>query len=193
MKHCLARKIVNEQQKKKLDFPIGIEPMSKAEADAEVERFFATLEEQLKGVPEAEIERGAKKVHDFIQGKINWAELFSFTPEMLFQIAEYGFTQFKTGRYEDAERVEVPDYGHRLPDEIAKYTLHGVYDEEHEHTSFIQGAGHGGSHPHLMHEFVSAILEGRESSVDAENWTMAGICAHESAMRGGERITIPSP
>ncbi|MCK4516711.1 MAG: hypothetical protein KAU31_15730, partial [Spirochaetaceae bacterium] len=98
--------------------------------------------------------------------------------------------------FEDAERVEVPDYGHRLPDEIAKYTLHGVYDEEHEHTSFIQGAGHGGSHPHLVHEFVSAVLEGRESAVDAEtaaNWTMAGICAHESAMRGGERITIPSP
>jgi predicted dehydrogenase len=98
--------------------------------------------------------------------------------------------------FEDAERVEVPDYGHRLPDEIAKYTVHGVYDDENEHTSFIQGAGHGGSHPHLAHEFVSAILEGRESAVDAEtaaNWTMAGICAHESAMRGGERIMIPSP
>jgi predicted dehydrogenase len=98
--------------------------------------------------------------------------------------------------FEDAERVEVPDYGSRLPDEIAKYTLHGVYDEEHEHTSFIQGAGHGGSHPHMAHEFVRAIVEGRESWVDAEtaaNWTMAGICAHESAIKGGERVTIPQP
>jgi predicted dehydrogenase len=98
--------------------------------------------------------------------------------------------------YEDAERVEVPDYGHLLPKEIAQYTLHGVYDEEHEHTSFIQGAGHGGSHPHLAHEFVRAVVENRESCVDAEtaaNWTMVGICGHESAIKGGERIAIPKP
>ena len=23
------------------------------------------------------------------------------------------------------------------------------------------------------------------------NWTMVGICAHQSAMKGGERVTIP--
>ncbi len=98
--------------------------------------------------------------------------------------------------FEDAKRVEVPDYGKLLPKEIAKYTLHGVYDEEHEHTSFIQGAGHGGSHPHLAHEFIRAIVENRASYVDAEkaaNWTMTGICAHESAMKGGKRIKIPRP
>lgn len=97
--------------------------------------------------------------------------------------------------YEDANRVEVPDYGHFLPREIAPYTRRGVYDDkEHEHTSFIQGAGHGGSHPHMVHEFVSAILEERESSVDASkaaNWTMAGICSHLSAMDDGKRIEIP--
>ena len=97
--------------------------------------------------------------------------------------------------FEDAKRVEVPDFGHRLPKEIAPYTIHGVYDEQHEHTSFIQGAGHGGSHPHLAHEFIRAIVEGRESAVDARraaNWTMAGICAHESAMKGGKRVEIPA-
>lgn len=96
--------------------------------------------------------------------------------------------------FEDAERVRVPDYGRLLPEEIAPYTVRGVYDEEHEHTSFIQGAGHGGSHPHLAHEFVRAIAENRESAVDAgraANWTMAGICAHQSAMQGGERVTLP--
>ena len=96
--------------------------------------------------------------------------------------------------FEDAERVKVPDYGHLLPDEISKYTIHGVYDEEHEHTSFIQGAGHGGSHPHLSHEFIRAIVENRESFADAEqsaNWTMTGLCAHVSAMKGGKRIKIP--
>jgi predicted dehydrogenase len=97
--------------------------------------------------------------------------------------------------YEDAERVEVPDYGHRLPKEIASFTQAGVYDEEHEHTSFIQGGGHGGSHPHLAHEFIRAVVEGREAIADARqaaNWTMTGICAHESAMRGGERVRVKS-
>ena len=98
--------------------------------------------------------------------------------------------------FEDAERIEIPDFGSRLPKEIASFTQAGVYDEEHEHTSFIQGGGHGGSHPHLVHEFVSAIREGRPARVDAAtsaNWTMTGVCAHESAMRGGERIAIPQP
>ncbi len=98
--------------------------------------------------------------------------------------------------YEDAKRVKVPDYGHLLPKEIAPYTIRGVYDEEHEHTSFVQGAGHGGSHPHLTHEFIRAIIEEREAKVDAftaVNWTMAGICAHESAMNNGKRIDIPIP
>ncbi|MBN1806906.1 MAG: Gfo/Idh/MocA family oxidoreductase [Sedimentisphaerales bacterium] len=96
--------------------------------------------------------------------------------------------------YEDAERIKVPDYGHLLPIEIAPFTGHGVYDDEHEHTSFIQGSGHGGSHPHMTHEFIRAIIENRESAVDAgtaANWTMAGICAHESAMSDGMRIQIP--
>ena len=97
--------------------------------------------------------------------------------------------------YEDAERVEVPDYADRLPEEIQSFTMAGVYDEEHEHTSFIQGSGHGGSHPHLSHEFIRAILEDRPPMPDAvhsANWTMAGICAHESAMQGGKWIEIPS-
>jgi len=98
--------------------------------------------------------------------------------------------------YEDARRIEALDYGHLLPKEIAPYTTRGVYDDEHEHTSFVQGSGHGGSHPHLTHEFIRAIVEERESfsdAVTAANWTMAGICAHESAMNGGKRIEVPFP
>ena len=46
---------------------------------------------------------------------------------------------------EIAERVEVPDYAHLLPEPICKFTRR-VADEDH--LSFIQGGGHGGSHPH---------------------------------------------
>lgn len=60
--------------------------------------------------------------------------------------------------------------------------------------SFKQGGGHGGSHPHLVHEFVRSILEDRKPAIDdimGAYWTGTGICAHESAMKGGEVITIP--
>jgi predicted dehydrogenase len=92
------------------------------------------------------------------------------------------------------KRIEIPDFAHRLPAQIAPFTTRGVYDDEHEHLSFIQGGGHGGSHPHLAHEFVRSIVEDRAPAVDelrAANWTSVGICAHESAMRGGARVSIP--
>lgn len=95
---------------------------------------------------------------------------------------------------EDAKHVEVPDSGHLLPAEIAGFTKAGVYDDEHQHLSFFQGGGHGGSHPHLVHEFITAILEDRPSSVDAPvaaAWTAAGICAHQSALDGGATVEIP--
>jgi hypothetical protein len=45
-----------------------------------------------------------------------------------------------------------------------------------------------------VQEFVAAIVEGRNSAVDADiaaNYTCAGICAHESAMNNGKRINVP--
>jgi hypothetical protein len=95
---------------------------------------------------------------------------------------------------EKPERVTIPDYGRLLPEPIQRFTTKGVYDAEHSHLSFTQGGGHGGSHPHLVHEFVSSIVEGRASFPDvyqSVNWTCAGICAHESAMRGGEIVHLP--
>lgn len=95
--------------------------------------------------------------------------------------------------FEDATRVDIPDTDVLLPKEIDKYALaNQIIDDEH--VSFVQGAGHGGSHPHLVHEFISAILENRKASVDAStsaNWTMAGLLSHESAMKDGVEIKIP--
>lgn len=95
---------------------------------------------------------------------------------------------------EEARHVEIPDSGHLLPPEIAGFTKAGVYDDEHQHLSFFQGGGHGGSHPHMVHEFISAILEDRPSAVDAPvaaAWTAAGICAHQSALEGGRTVEVP--
>lgn len=91
------------------------------------------------------------------------------------------------------EKIEVPDYAHLLPEPIRKFTMpQEIHDADH--LSFIQGGGHGGSHPHLVNEFLSALIEDRDprpNAVTSANWTCVGICAHESAMKGGEIVRLP--
>ncbi len=94
---------------------------------------------------------------------------------------------------EIARRVKVPDYAGRLPAEIRRFTQPAAIQDA-EHLSFLQGGGHGGSHPHLVHAFLSAVRGERPALPDAEtsaNWTMVGLCAHDSAMHGGVRVLIP--
>ena len=94
------------------------------------------------------------------------------------------------------ERVECPDYGHLLPDEIAPFTTGGVYggDDGDDHLSFTQGAGHGGSHPHLAHQFVQMLQSGNDAypnAIQSANITCTGILAHESAQQGGAIVHLP--
>ena len=92
------------------------------------------------------------------------------------------------------ERIDVPDFAYRLPEQIGRFTKRTVYDESNPHLSFLQGGGHGGSHPHLVHEFVRSIIEDRRpmpDDIDGAYWTGVGICAHRSAMEGGTIQEIP--
>jgi predicted dehydrogenase len=89
------------------------------------------------------------------------------------------------------ERVESPDFAHLLPEPIRAFTR-SIQDAEH--LSFLQGSGHGGSHPHLVNEFVRALLDDRDpwpNAVTSANWTCVGILAHQSAERGGEIVRLP--
>lgn len=92
--------------------------------------------------------------------------------------------------------TECPDYAKLLPEPIQRFTTKGVYDaDEHQHLSFAQGGGHGGSHPHLVHAFVKALKEGSSpypNAVQSANITCVGILAHESAKEGGKIIYLPS-
>jgi predicted dehydrogenase len=88
-------------------------------------------------------------------------------------------------------RVKVPDFAGRLPEPIRKFTG-AIHDATH--LSFVQGGGHGGSHPHLAHNFLMAVLGNQPAFPDAPtsaNWTLVGICAHESAL-SGNRVPIPA-
>ncbi|MFI4874840.1 MAG: Gfo/Idh/MocA family protein [Blastopirellula sp. JB062] len=58
----------------------------------------------------------------------------------------------------------------------------------------VNPGGHGGSHGQLTEEFISSILSDRQPLVDvtmALNLTVSGIVAHQSAMKGGETMSIP--
>ncbi|MDF7637849.1 Gfo/Idh/MocA family oxidoreductase [Lactobacillus sp. ESL0791] len=92
------------------------------------------------------------------------------------------------------KRIEIPDYADRLPKSIEKYTQKTVYNNKNTHLSFTQGGGHGGSHPHMIHEFVRSIIEDREpiiNDVKGAYLTGVGICGHKSAMEGGREIALP--
>lgn len=98
----------------------------------------------------------------------------------------------KKPEHEIPSKVKVPDYAHLLPAEIRQFTQ-SIQDADH--LSFIQGGGHGGSHPHLVNEFLTALVQGRDpwpNAVQSANWTSVGICAHQSALKGGEIVKLPA-
>jgi len=117
-------------------------------------------------------------------------------PLVRFDMESIG-TQIKNGRGKriSTRRVPCQDFSHLLPAEITRHSVERVIlDPDNPHLSVIQGGGHHGSHPHMVHEFVRSILEGRKPWIDAvtaANWTAAGVCAHISAMNGGEAVDIP--
>jgi len=55
-------------------------------------------------------------------------------------------------------------------------------------------SGHEGSHTFLTHEFIDAIVHDRQPAIDvyeALAYTVPGITAHESALKGGESMKVP--
>ena len=58
----------------------------------------------------------------------------------------------------------------------------------------MAAGSHGGSHGHLTSEFVDAVLRNRKPWIDVAqslNMTVAGIVAHQSALRDGETLRVP--
>jgi predicted dehydrogenase len=98
----------------------------------------------------------------------------------------------KKPEHEIPTKIEIPDFAHLLPEPIRPFTR---TIQDAEHLSFIQGGGHGGSHPHLVNEFLRALVDDRDpwpNAVQSANWTCVGICAHESALKGGEIVRLPA-
>ena len=99
-------------------------------------------------------------------------------------------------RRTSAETTPMPNYYEDLPEELWHFTVGNNYDPQNPQDSLKKGAGagHHGSHAHLVHEFVMSCIEERKPWIDEHlggNITAAGICAHESAMKDGEAVIVP--
>lgn len=107
------------------------------------------------------------------------------------QVIDDGHVLF-TG-IDDAEKIECPDTDAMLPAEVAAFTRRENITDKSQ-ASFRQGIGHGGSHPHLVHQFLTALAKDCPNPVDARRSaaiTCTGIMAHLSAMEGGREMEIP--
>jgi len=95
------------------------------------------------------------------------------------------------------ESVCPPACFSNLPEPIHRYTVSSDdYDATNPQKSLESGAagGHHGSHPHLVHEFLSSIHERRKPSIDEElgaHITAVGVCTHQSAMERGKPVEVP--
>ncbi len=89
-------------------------------------------------------------------------------------------------------RIEYKDMFDRLPQDVADaYNM--ILNKDAKKGDDFTPDGHGGSHPYLVHEFVSSIIENRRPEItiyDAANWTSMAAAAHESALKDGETIKI---
>jgi len=87
------------------------------------------------------------------------------------------------------------DFPELLPPELVAFTMATSVQLPGMPGPVVVGADHGGSHPHLVHEFVSSIVERRAPRVDvirSAEWTAPGIRAHDSALEAGRTTKVPA-
>ena len=82
-------------------------------------------------------------------------------------------------RHREPEKLDIPDYW-----------MSDMLPEAMRHAS-----GHDGSHTFLAAEFINALVEDREPVVDVYEslaMTVPGIVAHQSSLKNGEQLSVPS-
>ncbi|MBT3265741.1 Gfo/Idh/MocA family oxidoreductase [Candidatus Poribacteria bacterium] len=127
-----------------------------------------------------EMTRGFQERFDVYGNRMafEWPQVDGEEP-VVFRVDGEPLPPGRRSRPTDIERVTPPDFADRVPEELRGH---------------VRGGAGGNFRPHMVHEFMSAILEKRPPAIDASvaaNWTAVGICAHESAMDGGVAVAIP--
>jgi len=101
------------------------------------------------------------------------------SPNTVVRIGKAGETKLDSNGYPEgrveSHPINQPDYWETLP------------------PSMRVKSGHGGSHIFLVHEFIRSIIEERHPAVnvwEAIAYTLPGLIAHQSALKGGELMKI---
>lgn len=96
--------------------------------------------------------------------------------------------------FKPEKRVELKDSElfDPLPEEVSEKFLEVQKRHKPESSDFVP-AGHGGSHPYLVHEFVSSVAEKRQPLInpwEAGHFMAMGIAAAISAGKDGEYVKV---
>jgi len=97
---------------------------------------------------------------------------------VIFEAQQGQLNPGQRGRGVTRREVVVPDVSEYVSDEFVEYA---------KRSRFKRGVL-------IAHEFIRSIIEERPATIDSirsANWTATALCAHDSAMRGGEKITVP--
>jgi predicted dehydrogenase len=100
-----------------------------------------------------------------------------------------------TSPAEKSQKITLTDNEMRdpLPPEVA-LAFRQIEDPGATDFADFTTGGHGGSHPYLVNEFVDAILNQRQPTInawEAARYTIMGVMAHKSALRDGETLDVP--
>ncbi len=120
--------------------------------------------------------------------RISECRRIGHTGEEMFRVfgTEASFREDNWVTKESWEHLSVEDMRQPLPQTVYDAFEGAVGDGVY--------GGHGGSHPYLVHEFVSAVAEDRTPSInvwEAVRYMAAGATAHKSTLAGGEPLRVP--
>jgi predicted dehydrogenase len=113
----------------------------------------------------------------FLDGRVHGERAQWFGTNLALYMAGSGGQPFRAVGENAPDWKEPPNFYERLPESLRK------------------ASGHGGSHTFITHEFITALVEDREPVIDLYEslaMTVPGIIAHQSALKGGEQLKIPS-
>ena len=80
-----------------------------------------------------------------------------------------------------------------LPPEVA-VAFARITDPHASDASDFTPAGHGGSHPYVVNEFVESVAHDRQPAInawEAARYMAMGVMAHKSALKEGETLDVP--
>ncbi|NLG82256.1 MAG: Gfo/Idh/MocA family oxidoreductase [Bacilli bacterium] len=184
--YCVGSGSLPEEMVKRYGNPYAVET-----AIIEFENGFAR---SFNGVGKDYIEQfdvyGSQATFEWQQ--INWIEkpvVYKIAPSRKDEHGRYIF------RKVDTLIIEPEDFPLNLPEPLVPYLRPKEYHEVlNPDKTYIEGGDHHGALPHLVHDFVRAIIEDRKPICDeyiSANICAAGILAHQSALNDGVRLQIP--